>query len=66
MVVHIGVLGGLRESLCIQVDDAHIKRGNIWSDTVQLAPQLGQHENEGFGDPNEIGHDVHSSNSVTK
>ena len=36
------------------------------SDTVQLAPRLGQHENKGFGDFYEIGHDVHSSNSVTE
>ena len=36
------------------------------SDTVQLAFRLRQQENEGFGDFYEVGHDVHSSNTVTK
>ena len=65
-MVHIGVLIGLREGLCNQVNDADIGSGNMGSDTAQLAPQLGQHDSEGFGDPNEVGYDVHSSNMVSE
>ena len=62
----MGLLVGLREGLCNQVYDAHIASRNMGSDTVQLALRLRQQENEGFGDFYEVGHDVHSSNTVTK
>ena len=65
-MVLIGVLLGLCGGLCNQVGDAHIGSRNTGSDAVELALQLRQHDKEGFGDSNKVGHEVHSSNTVTE